>query len=165
MNETPRVSAGLGCLQLVLVLASINALGWLTLRRLPLAAPWPDLAALGLTLLALLLLALLAASLHAVNPEVARTHGGVAALVAVSSGMLMVLPFTVLALIAELVLGWSAAQAFATAGVMTGAAGVGVEMSRLGPPKLANALLPALCGGLLVAAWIAAGLLLQGVGR
>lgn len=163
MNDTPRVSAGLGFVQLVLVLGCIDALAWLTLRRLP--APWPDLAALGLAVLALLGLAVLAGLLHMLNPEVAQTHGGVASLTAVASGMLMLIPFTVLALIAELALGWSAAQAFATAGIMTGAAGIGVEMGRLGPPKVANALLPTAWGGLFVAIWVVASLVLRGVGR
>jgi len=40
-----------------------------------------------------------------------------------------------------------------------------VEMSRLGPAKMANALLPAAWGGLFVVTWIVLNIALQGVGR
>jgi hypothetical protein len=119
--------------------------------------------ALGLALLGLAGLLLLSGLLHLVNPEITHTHGALATLVAVASGMLLVIPFTVLALIAELALGWSAAQPFATAAIMTGATGVGVELSRLGASRLANTVLPALAGGLFVAAWMLVQVALQGV--
>jgi hypothetical protein len=161
MDSTPKVSVPLGCVNLVLALACINVLGWLTLRRLPVTSLTAFVLAFGLVVVALIGLAVLSVVLHLLNPEVARAHGKPAAFVAVASGMVMVIPFAVLALIAELVLHWSAAQAFATAGVMTGAAGIGVEISRLGPGRKANALVPALAGGLFVVVWILFGTLLQ----
>jgi hypothetical protein len=165
MAATPRVSVAAGFGNLLLVLVCINALGWLTARHLSLPAPWAGGAGFGLASLALLGMLLLMGILHVLNPDLARRYGPLAALVPVASGMLLVVPFTVLALIAELVLHWSAAQAFATAGVMTGAAAIGMETSRLGSARMANSLVPSLAGGLFVAAWMLTNALLPAVIR
>ena len=49
---------------------------------------------------------------------------------AVARGFLLLLPLTVLALIADLFFGWGSAQAFTQAGIMTSGAAVGAEVMR-----------------------------------
>jgi len=49
---------------------------------------------------------------------------------AVVRGFLVVLPFTVMALLAQLVYDWPAAQAFIQASIMTGGAAAGAEVMR-----------------------------------
>lgn len=53
---------------------------------------------------------------------------------AVARGFLLLMPITVLALLADLLFHWGAAQAFTQAGIMTSGAAVGAEvMRRAGP--------------------------------
>lgn len=163
MDTTQRVSTPAAVANLVLVLACIATLGWLTARHLPLSAFWSFAISFGLMGMGLVWLGVLTGIVHVMNPEIARTHGKTAALVPVATGMLMIVPFTALALVAELSLGWSATQAFAAAGLMTGAGAVGMEIGRLGPRKLLNSLVPAGGGMLFVAVWMLVGALVQGV--
>ena len=163
MDTTQRVSTPAAMAELVLVLASIAALGWLTARHMPVSPVWSCAVGLLLAAMGLIWLGVLTGIVHVMNPEIAQTHGGMAALTPVATGMLMVVPFTVLALVAELALGWSAAQAFAAAGLMTGAGAVGMEVSRLGSSKLLNSLVPAGGGVLFVVIWMLASALIQGV--
>ncbi len=163
MDTTQRVSTPAAVVNLVLALASIAALGWLTARHMPVSPIWSYAVVFLLTVMGLVWLAVLAGIVHVMNPEIARTYGGGAALVPVATGMLMLVPFTVLALVAELALGWSAAQAFAAAGIMTGAGAVGMEIGRLGPRKLLNSLVPAAGGVLLIVLWTLLSALAQGV--
>jgi len=163
MDTTQRVSTPAAVANLVVVLASISVLGWLTARHMPVSPVWSWAVAFLLMVMGLVWLGVLTGIVHVMNPEITRTYGGGAALVPVATGMLMVVPFTVLALIAELSLGWSAAQAFAAAGLMTGAGAVGMEIGRLGPRKLLNSLVPAGGGMLFVVVWMLLGALVQGV--
>ena len=163
MDTTQRVSTGAGVANLVLVLGCIATLGWLTARHMSLAPIWSFMVTFGLMVMGLIWLALLTGIVHVINPEIAQAHGSGAALVPVATGMLMIVPFTLLALVAELLLGWSATQAFAAAGLMTGAGAVGVEIGRLGPRKLLNSLVPAAGGMLFVVVWMLLGALGQGV--
>ena len=55
---------------------------------------------------------------------------------AVARGFLLLLPLTVLALIADLFFGWGSAQAFTQAGIMTSGAAVGAEVMRRAEPKI-----------------------------
>ncbi|MBU0609175.1 MAG: hypothetical protein KKI08_14915 [Armatimonadetes bacterium] len=163
MDTTPRVSTAAAAANLVLVLGCIATLGWLTARHMPLAPFWSFAVTFLLMVMGLIWLALLTGIVHVMNPEIAQSHGSGAALVPVATGMLMIVPFTVLALVAEFSLGWSATQAFAAAGLMTGAGGVGVEIGRLGPRKLLNSLVPAGGGALFVVIWMLLGAVVQGV--
>ena len=163
MDTTQRVSTPAAVANLVLVLACIATLGWLTARHLPVSPVWSFAVAFGLMGMGLVWLGALTGIVHVMNPEIARTHGGAAALTPVATGMLMVVPFTALALIAELSLGWSATQTFAAAGLMTGAGSVGMEIGRLGPRKIMNSLVPAGGGMLFVMIWMLMGALAQGV--
>ena len=99
---------------------------------------WPALALMGW---------LLAASSKAIDRKEARG--------AVSRGFLLLVPFTILALVAGLGLGWDSAAAFASAGIMTASTAVGVELQGAGGRRGSSVLLPMLLGTALSAGWIA----------
>ncbi len=103
-----------------------------------------------------LALALLTLFLSLVNGAVRREHGRAAVRLAVNGGFLLLVPFTVLALVAELGLGWEAAAGFAAAGIITAAGAAGAELTRLGGRRLPAVLLPMLAGIGLSAAWLVA---------
>ncbi len=107
-------------------------------------------------------LSLLGRALFIFNRRVRKSHGYGAFKSAIGIGFLMLLPFTVLSLLAELFLGWSAVQAFAAAGIMTGAALAGMELGRLGGGGLAGALIPSLGGLVLSVVWMLVTSLAQG---
>lgn len=54
---------------------------------------------------------------------------------AVARGLLLLVPLTVLALLADLFFGWNSALAFTQAGIMTSGAAVGAEVMRHGGGK------------------------------
>jgi hypothetical protein len=96
-------------------------------------------------------------------PRVVRNHGWIAVTASVVRGFLLLIPYTVLAVIAYGVLGWNATGAFASAGVMTACTAVGAQLGRLGGNKLTSMLLPMLAGTALSTAWLGAGALLTAV--
>jgi len=149
--------------KLTLVIVGFGLLAWLSARQMVSHPVIVCAIAGGLTGAAAVGLLVVTGLMHILNGEVVRAHGALAALGAVASSMLMLLPFAVLALIAELALGWQAVQAFASAGIMVGAAGIGGEMARLGPPRALNTLVPLGAGGLFAGAWVVFGALVQGV--
>ncbi len=72
-----------------------------------------------------------------------RFSGGfLAALDTVAGGFVFMLPFALLALVAELLLGWNAAQVFTQAGIMICGTLVGTEAVRLSGGKASRALPP-----------------------
>jgi hypothetical protein len=103
--------------------------------------------------------------LYLVNSRVRQQHGTGALIKAVSSGLLMLLPFTMLAALAELGLGWNAVQPFMTAGVMTAAGLAGAEAVRLGGGRLINAVVPALAGLAFSSLWLVLSTFASSVGR
>lgn len=76
------------------------------------------------------------------------------ALGACALGFLALVPFTALALVAELMLGWSAAQVFTSAGLMAAGGAAGMELSRQGASGKTATLLPALLGFALSFGWL-----------
>ncbi len=72
---------------------------------------------------------------------------------AAGTGMLMLIPFVVLAAAAELLLGWNASVAFASAGLMTSGGATAVEARRQGAGGLGVALIPAMAAALLATGW------------
>jgi hypothetical protein len=103
--------------------------------------------------------------LSLVNGRVRRQHGPDAFTKAISSGLLMLLPFTVLATLAELVLGWNAVQPFMTAGVMTAAGLAGAEAVRLGGGRLTNAVVTSLTGLAFSSLWLVLSTFASSLGR
>jgi hypothetical protein len=98
---------------------------------------------LGLAL-ALACLAGLAGLVLASDAPLRREAGWPGALDAVARGFLILLPFTLLALLTELFFGWGAAQAFTQAGIMTSGAAVGAEVMRRSGQKLKYMVAPML---------------------
>jgi len=85
---------------------------------------------------------------------------------AASDGALVLLPFTVLALLAELLLGWNATQAFASAAIMASSAAIGASAGRLGGRRWASSIGLSLAGVLLSASWMVfCALVALGAGR
>jgi hypothetical protein len=72
----------------------------------------------------------------------------------VNRGFLLMLPFTVLALVATIGMDWQVASAFASAGIMTSSTAIGVELARLGGGKISSSLLPVLGGMVTTTAWM-----------
>lgn len=97
--------------------------------------------------------------LHVASPQIRQQRGFMGAWQSFNTGFMMLIPFTVLALIAELALGWNAAQVFASAGIMTAGATMGVEMSKLGKRSFIAGLLPSGAAFVLSALWMALGIL------
>ena len=99
--------------------------------------------------------AILAASVLVFVLGLANPHLERAALrEAAESGFLLILPFAVLALAAELALGWQASQVFSSAALMTSGGAVGMEVARRGGGALRSALVPSGVAFLLSVAWV-----------
>ena len=93
---------------------------------------------------------LLIQALTLAHPGLARA----AVLEAAATGLLLLLPFAILALAAEILLGWKASQVFSSAGLMTACGAVGVEVGRRGGGKLRSMLVPSAIAFALSAAWV-----------
>ena len=87
-------------------------------------------------------LAGLAALMLTVNPSLRQGPGYMGAWDAVALGFLTIIPFTLLALLADLAFGWNAATAFIQAAIMTSGAAVGAELSRRSGAKMIYMLAP-----------------------
>lgn len=102
-------------------------------------------------------LGVLALVLWGANPGTRSQYGPRGVGTAIARGFLLLFPFTVLALAAELALGWNAVQAFASAGIMSSGAATGAELGKLGGGRLRSVLLPTGWCFVLTSVWIVAG--------
>lgn len=100
----------------------------------------------------------MAGFLHATSPLEARAQGFAGAWAAVNTGFMLLVPFTVLAVAAELALGWNAVQVFTSAGIMTAGATIGTELARAGKRSVIQGLLPSAAAFTLSALWMILGL-------
>lgn len=119
-----------------IVLACFAILSWLNGRYVGSGAG--EVAAytvIGLLIAAACLAGLAALTLLA-EPSLRQGAGYAGGLDAVARGFLIAIPFTLLALLADLAFGWNAATAFIQAAIMTSGAAVGTELARRGEPKL-----------------------------
>jgi hypothetical protein len=91
---------------------------------------------------------------YATNAPIRHTCGWAGIKLALGRGFVLIVPFTVLALIAEFGLGWHATQAFASAGIMSAGAAVGADLIRLGGRKLPSFALPMLAALAFSAVWL-----------
>lgn len=96
-----------------------------------------------------LLVMLLAAANRSLN-ESSQGFAGEA----VSTGMLFMIPFTVLAVLARFGLGWDAVMPFATAAMMTAAATAGTEVMRMGAQGIKNVMIPSILVFVLSTGWM-----------
>lgn len=101
----------------------------------------------------------MAGFLSITNPQVQKQHGFMGLWRSVNTGFIMLVPFTLLAMVSELALDWSAVQVFASAGIMTVGATIGVEMSKLGKHGFITGLLPSAAAFALSATCMALGTL------
>ena len=86
------------------------------------------------------------AVLRQANPRFARE--------AVGTGMLFMIPFTVLALLALVVLQWNAVMPFASAAITTAAATAGTEAMKRGAQGVKNVMIPTLVAMVLSTVWM-----------
>jgi len=73
---------------------------------------------------------------------------------AVSTGMLFMIPFTVLAVLAQLLLDWNAVMPFASAAIMTATASAGTEAIKKGAKGMKNVLVPSLLAFVFSTVWM-----------
>ena len=81
-------------------------------------------------------------------------------------GFLPLLPFTVLALMADLLLGWNATSAFASAGIMFSGGATASALAKADPehpPGFLRSLIPALAAAAISFCWLVGAALLLGV--
>ena len=138
-------------------------LGALTARKTGGAFPW--VAAFGCAFTAWFCLKLLGWLVSALNAPVRQQHGATAIKEAIGKGFLLMIPFTALALMADLWLKWSTAQAFTSAGIMTASAAFAAELVKLGGKKLLSMVLPSLFACGFSAMWMFLSAWLQAVWR
>lgn len=110
------------------------------------------LGAVLATLGGLALIAVLKRLLGAINRGRVADLGGIARVV--DDAFVLLLPYALLAALAEGVFGWSAVQAFVSAGLMSAAGLAGAGPIALGGRPLPNLLLAAGLGALASAAWL-----------
>ncbi len=128
-NRTHRIATSL------LVVACFAVLAWLSGRYVGGGAGQVALyTVIGLFLLLLGLFALTGLNLAA-DSAVLKPWGFGAVWGVVIRAFLIVVPFTILALLAELAYGWQAAPAFIQASIMTSGAAAGAELMRRAAPR------------------------------
>lgn len=88
------------------------------------------------------------------NPVLRAESGGQFAREAVSTGMLFMIPFTVLAVLALVVLGWDAVMPFASTAIMTAAATAGTEVMKKGAQGMKNMMIPTVIAMLVSTGWM-----------
>lgn len=96
---------------------------------------------------------LLVMLLNAANRSLNESSQGFAR-EAVATGMLFMIPFTALAVLARLGLGWDAVMPFATAAMMTAAATAGTEVMRMGAQGIKNVMIPSILVFVLSTGWM-----------
>lgn len=109
------------------------------------------LLSLAVGLLAVKLLIML---FNMANPNLRLEAAGQFAGEAVGSGMLFMVPFTVLAVLAQFALGWNAVMPFASAAIMTSAATAGTEVMKKGAQGIKNVMIPSVVAFLLSTGWM-----------
>jgi hypothetical protein len=122
-------------------------------------------AAVGGLAAAWLCLWLFGGLLYSFNGAVRQKVGWKGVRRTVGRNFLLLIPYTVLAILANTLLGWDASLTFASAGIMTSGSAVGAELMGMGGGKLANMLLPVVGGMGFTMFWMAAGSLLRAVAR
>jgi hypothetical protein len=101
----------------------------------------------------LLTVKLLIMLFNMVNPQLLAAAGQFAG-EAVGAGMLFMVPFTVLAVLAQFLLGWDAVMPFASAAVMTSVATAGSEVMKKGAQGIKNMIIPSVVAFLISTGWM-----------
>lgn len=154
--QTERAANGL------VILACFAILAWLNGRYVGSGAGQvAAFTAIGLAVAAALTAAL-AGLVYASAPAL-RAAGFSGAWDAVARGFLTLVPFALLALLADLAFGWYAATAFMQAAVMTSGAAVGVEVMRRAGPRILHMIAPVAGAFTFAIIWIAYSSIFAGV--
>ncbi|NPV91273.1 MAG: hypothetical protein HPY50_10940 [Firmicutes bacterium] len=112
------------------------------------------LSALAALIIGLLTVKLLIAIFNLGNPTLRVETAGQFSREAVGSGMLFMIPFTVLAALAQLLLNWNAVMPFASAAIMTAAATAGSEAMKKGAQGMKNVMVPSGLAFILSTGWM-----------
>jgi heme/copper-type cytochrome/quinol oxidase subunit 2 len=102
----------------------------------------------------LLMVKLLILLLKSFNRDLIDNAGKHFAKEAVRKGMLFMIPFTVLAMLAFFILKWNAIMPFASAAITTSSAIAGAEVMQKGGKSLRNIIIPTLLGMFFSTAWM-----------
>ncbi len=87
------------------------------------------------------------------NAELAQANSSFAK-EAVADGLLFMVPFVALALLAQFALGWNAIMPFASAGVMTACATAGAEALKKGAQGTKNVMIPSIVAFVISTSWM-----------
>jgi hypothetical protein len=129
-------------------------LAWLNGRHIGSGAGQVALYSLLAFLLALAFLAGIGGLILAADKPLHSSSGYLGALDAVGRGFIIILPFTLLAILAEFIFKWGATQAFTQAGIMTAGAAVGMEVMRKSGQKAKYMIAPMAGAIVFSMAWI-----------
>lgn len=126
---------------------------------IPFSKPEPGVITFLLSVLLALVIGLLAVNilimlLNSSNKTLSAESGGQFAREAVGTGMLFIIPFTILAGLAQLLLGWNAIMPFASAAIMTACATAGTEVMKKGAQGIKNVMIPSAIAFLLSTSWM-----------
>lgn len=88
------------------------------------------------------------------NMALRAESGGQFARDAVGTGMLFMIPFAILAVLAQMILGWDAVMPFASAAIMTATATAGTEVIKKGAQGIKNVLIPSVLAFALSTGWM-----------
>ncbi|MDD3852211.1 MAG: hypothetical protein PHD40_00985 [Syntrophomonadaceae bacterium] len=105
-------------------------------------------------IIGLLMVNMLVMLLNGSNKELRAATGGQFAREAVGTGMLFLIPFTVLAILALLLLGWNAVMPFVSAAIMTASATAGTEAVKKGAQGMKNVMIPSAVAFLFSTGWM-----------
>lgn len=90
---------------------------------------------------------------QASNAQLAQTNS-LFAKEAVADGMLFMVPFAVLAALAQFILGWDAVMPFASAAIMTACATAGAEVLKKGAQGAKNVMIPSFIAFVISTGWM-----------
>lgn len=125
----------------------------------PLSSPDFQILTLVLSAALALVIGLLAVKLLIIlfnsgNKALRQETGGRFAPEAVGDGMLFMIPFTALAVLAQVFLHWDAVMPFASAAIMTAAATAGAEVMKKGATGVKNVMIPSGLAFILSTGWM-----------
>jgi hypothetical protein len=124
------------------IVASFIILAWLNGRDIDASAGFVTLYTVLFSGLAVLALAGIGGSIYAFNPWLRAASDYPTIMGIVARGFLMILPFMLLALVAELFLDWNSAQVFTQAGIMACGSVVGAEVVKSSGGKIMHMVAP-----------------------
>lgn len=92
--------------------------------------------------------------LNSFNSNLCKETDGKFAKEAIETGMLFMIPFTILGVLAKFGLGWNGVMQFASAGITTATAVVGTEVMKRGAKGVKNVIIPSLFAFLISTGWM-----------